>query len=942
MRIYFTILLIAVSLFTNAQTFSWSGYHHIDDQSTFTIPINVSGLQNTIDNAFGAAHICLNITHSYDADLTISLQSPAGTTVTLLQNIGGAADNFSGTCLGMDGVSFLNGQAPYTGLYFPVGEINSFNNGQNPNGIWILTITDVASPDTGSIHNASIAFTNNPPLQPGVPGLGAPVGTYLCGTCTCPDGAPGCDLLPDMTSSVKEIQDNHTEEPGVMYVSNATPNIGSGPLDIFGIDSCFCADTHVPCNTVCPTGIQLSHVVKQRIYQKVPGKDTLSYYDRFAGSMTFHPGHNHIHVDNWANYTLRTATSNPDARTWPIIAAGTKQSFCLVNLGICSSNPGECKDNNGNNVITVPNNGLGWHTGCNLNQGIYPGYYDVYSESLNDPMPLIDVCNGTYYIVSITDPDNKFLESDLTNNWVAVPVILTEQNVSPSISALGSTTFCAGGSVVLTSTPQQNYLWSNGQTTQSITVTEAGTYSLTTICGAAVIGSNSITTTVIPANLSASVNIAITNGSNPTCTGSITLFTASPANGGTVPSYQWKVNGVNVGTNNATYWSALNDGDIVTCTLTSNITCLTNTTAVSNGITMSVTPSADPAVTIEQDGGPGPICAGAPATFNATVTDGISPAFQWKVDGANAGTNSSTFTANGLTDGQQVSCDITASVTCPATKVLGTGTTVNDDRDNAGAAYPTWYGNGRQQFLIKAAELNAFGVGGKISSVSFNIIATLGIPLTLKDYTIKIGQSSVTNLTGAFQSPAFTTVFGPVDYTPVPNSVNRHIFSTAFDWDGTSNLIIDICFASGVTGSAAYQNYQSATAYVSNTFYQADGVVTDACTRATGPNTSSMRPNMVFTISSRVPASSNTITMYVGPITDTYTFTGSGNWDVPANWANGIIPPSPLTGCRQIIVDPIAGQECILNVEQTVSSGAKITVKQNKKFRINDNLTIVQ
>src|SRR6186713_1627594 len=99
MRIYFTLVLISLSLFAKAQTFTWTGYHHIADGTTFTIPINVSGLQNSINNNFGVAHVCLNITHSYVSDLTIRLQSPAGTSVTLVQNIGGAGDNFLGCCL---------------------------------------------------------------------------------------------------------------------------------------------------------------------------------------------------------------------------------------------------------------------------------------------------------------------------------------------------------------------------------------------------------------------------------------------------------------------------------------------------------------------------------------------------------------------------------------------------------------------------------------------------------------------------------------------------------------------------------------------------------------------------------------------------------------------------------------------------------------------------
>ncbi|MFN8248826.1 MAG: proprotein convertase P-domain-containing protein [Ferruginibacter sp.] len=946
MRKIFTLALLALCSFAaKSQSFSWTGNEPIFDNSTINIPINVSGLQAAIDTNFGVAHICLNITHTYDADLSVSLVSPSGMSVDLFHDIGGADNNFLGTCIGMDGTAFTNAQAPYSGIFFPAGNVAGFNNGQNPNGTWTLVIKDVSAPDTGSIHSAYIEFTNNPPRVIASSGSGAPVGTYVCATCQCPGGgAPPCDLLPDMTSSYREINLNHTEQPGYLYISNATPNIGSGPIDIYGIDSCFCGTTHVPCNTICPNGDPVKHVVKQRVYQKVPGNDTLSYYDRFAGKMTFHIAHGHLHVDNWANYTLRTATANPDARTWPIIASGVKQSFCLINLGSCAGTPGECLDNNGNTVLTVPNNNVGWHTGCSKNQGIYPGSYDVYSLNLNDPIPLENACNGNYYIVSITDPDNNFAESDENNNWVAVPITLTQQSVQPIITPSGSTVLCPGGSVTLTATTESNYLWSTGETTQSITVSTPGTYTVSTSCGTSTATSNPVVITSIPAGSSASVSIAITTGSNPTCPGVMQIFTATPVNGGNLPSYQWKVNGVNVGTNSATYTTtSLVNGDVVTCVLTSNISCLAASPASSNAITMVVTTPVDPSATIAITTGTNPSCSGSPVTFTSTVSDGTSPIYQWYVNNvAVSGATSNTFTTSSLSDGDQVRCDVTSTSICPDKATLGTGTTYNDYRSDVGAAYPTYYGSGRQQYLITAAELQALGFSrGYMRSFGFNVGSITGNPSVLMGYTIKIAQTSATVMTTNFLLPAFTTVYGPVNYTPTLNSLNTHLFTTPFLWDGTSNIVIDICFSNQVTGSAAYVNQQTATAFVSSTYYQVDGTAgATACSRTTG-NAVLMRPNITFTISDLKTVSSNTITMGVNA-NNTYTFTGSGNWDVASNWANNTIPPSPLPSCSQIVVDPPLGQECVLNTTQVIAPGGKITVKLGKKLRIPGKLDVQQ
>lgn len=72
----------------------------------------------------------------------------------------------------------------------------------------------------------------------------------------------------------------------------------------------------------------------------------------------------------------------------------------------------------------------------------------------------------------------------------------------------------------------------------------------------------------------------------------------------------------------------------------------------------------------------------------------------------------------------------------------------------------------------------------------------------------------------------------------------------------------------------------------------------------------------------------------------TYRFTGNGNWNVPANWANGVVPPAVLPPGDLIIIDPVAGGECLLNVTMTVSSSGSVTVISGKRFRIPGNLVI--
>lgn len=71
-----------------------------------------------------------------------------------------------------------------------------------------------------------------------------------------------------------------------------------------------------------------------------------------------------------------------------------------------------------------------------------------------------------------------------------------------------------------------------------------------------------------------------------------------------------------------------------------------------------------------------------------------------------------------------------------------------------------------------------------------------------------------------------------------------------------------------------------------------------------------------------------------------FTFTGTGNWSIAANWNNSLIPPTNLPHGSQILINPSGTSECILDVQQRVSSSAAITVQSGKKFRIMGNLIV--
>jgi hypothetical protein len=112
-------------------------------------------------------------------------------------------------------------------------------------------------------------------------------------------------------------------------------------------------------------------------------------------------------------------------------------------------------------------------------------------------------------------------------------------------------------------------------TTYNVTVTD--------FIGTAVTGS--ILVTVIPAT---PVSVSIVASANPSPPDHFVTFTATPVGGGTIPSYQWQLNGSNVGAGLPAYSYVPSYGHQVKCYLTSNAICPTPNPAESNTITMAV------------------------------------------------------------------------------------------------------------------------------------------------------------------------------------------------------------------------------------------------------------------------------------------------------------------------------------------------------------------
>jgi len=209
----------------------------------------------------------------------------------------------------------------------------------------------------------------------------------------------GTPLLPDLIPVASEEEgylydwtiEQVTGDRTLLRMSTATANIGQGPLELRG-------------STTHPDGTQ---DVLQRVFE-----NDGAYKDHLAGEFVYHPEHDHIHFEGYAEYNLREVTV--DNGVGDVVATGGKTSFCLIDL-----------DDYDLSLPGAPRSAR--YESCGNRQGLSVGWEDIYHRTLPDQwIDITDVPIGTYWLEVVADPDNRILEADDTNNVVRIQIELYE------------------------------------------------------------------------------------------------------------------------------------------------------------------------------------------------------------------------------------------------------------------------------------------------------------------------------------------------------------------------------------------------------------------------------------------------------------------------------------------------------------------------------------
>lgn len=232
-----------------------------------------------------------------------------------------------------------------------------------------------------------------------------------------------------------------------------------------------------------------------------------------------------------------------------------------------------------------------------------------------------------------------------------------------------------------------------------------------------------------------------------------------------------------------------------------------------------------------------------------------------------------------LSFGEQIpsSCGLSSGSACSSPNIIQVGTATTAGTGASYTPYGSLWESQKNQYLFTAAELIAAGVTpGKLTSIAFKVTSLNGNLGSFANFSIKLKCVSYGSFTGTMDNAGLVQVFNP---TTVNATVgwNTYNFSSAYDWDGTSNLLVDVCYFNPDWDGNIPVEYSNA-GFTSSRYVNADG--SSQCPLSTVDGSSSDRPNIRFGNCGAVDPA-------------TYTISVSSNGSITTNYANDSLKVVP-------------------------------------------------
>jgi hypothetical protein len=414
-----------------------------------------------------------------------------------------------------------------------------------------------------------------------------------------------------------------------------------------------------------------------------------------------------------------TVTVNPIPAT-PVIGTGGPTTFCA-----------------GGNVDLVSGTASGnqWYLNGNPIGGATSQTYNA-------------TASGSYTVI---------VTQSGCSSSASAPVVVTVNPLpaTPTITPGGPTTFCAGGSVTLTSSSASGNQWYlngnpiGGATSQAYVATASGNYTVTVTasgCSSAPSAATTVTVNPIPATPT------ITPGGPTTfCAGGSVTLTSSNASGN-----QWYLNGNPIGGATSQAYAANASGNY-----TVTVTASGCTSAQSAATTVTVNPiPATPTIT---PGGPTTFCAGGSVTLTSSSATGN----QWSLNGSPiggatgqqyvasaAGDYSVAVTSSGCSSSSSAVTTVTvnpipnATITVAASMASGSSGGASVADAGVGATY-AW--------TITGGTITA-GAGTRSITFTAGAVGTLNLGVTVTSSGCSDTKSANVNVTAAAPTVSVTAV----------------------------------------------------------------------------------------------------------------------------------------------------------------------------------------
>jgi hypothetical protein len=209
----------------------------------------------------------------------------------------------------------------------------------------------------------------------------------------------GAGLYPDLRAAVPHhftVQNNQQHE--YLRFSNMVANTGAGDLRL--------RPEHNTTTNIT-TGVQEILDAQRNVVS-----------EQAVSEFVFHPAHNHWHLTDVALFEIRTALDNGTGGRFGAVFANQsiKTTFCLIDVIKLDGN-----SNTGDRNY--------WDCFPDAHQGISAGWGDQYHHATEgQELEVTGAKPGIYYLVSTSNADGAFLETDTTNNTAWTSFRLTRDS----------------------------------------------------------------------------------------------------------------------------------------------------------------------------------------------------------------------------------------------------------------------------------------------------------------------------------------------------------------------------------------------------------------------------------------------------------------------------------------------------------------------------------